>query len=297
MPHPQEVAFHLFGKVRSLYDYLQSSSTRFDAAVKALLLHLQRCVVKLYVQEWNVKDPGGEALWIAGKNWQYDYEDLMVFVTRTLNTAYTEYERGRSGGLTFEMYNEFGELLQNCREWMKQTETVVLATQEEYTRRKIRAPVNPVIRQDGAARSDQGSDEVRQLQKQVSDLQFAMRANEPAIRGFHDNKRAYDKDAAYFKKTLMSVIGRMEKAEELAPVVEQIQKTLETLVEAAKSKDDHDKIERLAENKDDHDKIEALLGRVAALEKPWYRRGATKTSVHPEADLNTLLCRMEAFNS
>jgi hypothetical protein len=289
-PTAEEEAFHLFNNVRCLCGDLQSSSTRFDAAVKALLVHLQKCVARLYVEETNWQNPGAEALLTARENWRVDYFDLMVFVTRTLNTAYTEYERRMSGGLTFEMYEIFGDLLQNCREWVKETQKVVLETQEEYKRRMIYAPVTapgiaPGIRQDGEARSDHGSEEVIKLQKQVSDLQFAMRANEPAIRGFHDNKRAYDRDAAYFNKSLMFLMGRMEKDEELVPVVERIEKTLETLVEAAKNKDDHDKIER-------------LLGRVVALEKPWYRwGGATKTSVQEEADMNTLLSRMEAFNS
>ena len=45
-------------------------------------------------------------------------------------------------------------------------------------------------------------------------------------------------------------------------------------------------------------RTDALVARVAELEKPWYRRvGATKTSVHQEADKSTLLQRMEAFNS
>ena len=44
-------------------------------------------------------------------------------------------------------------------------------------------------------------------------------------------------------------------------------------------------------------RTDALVARVAALEKPWYRRGkGAKASGHPEADKSTLLRRIEAFN-
>ena len=284
----EEVAFHLFGSVRRLCVDLQSSSTRFDAAVKALLAHLQQCVRKLYVEETNRQNPGAEALLTARENWRVDRIDLMAFVTRTLNTAYTEYERGMSGGLTFEMYETFGELVQSCRVCVKQKEIVVLATQEEYERRKL--VIAPAIRQDGVAQSAPGHDEFKALKKQVSDLQFAMRAFEPAIRGFHDNKLTYDRDSEYFNRTMISLIGRMEKVEALVPVVERME-TVEALVPVVAT------LVEAAKNKDDHDKIEGLLGRVAELEKPFYRRKwGAKASVQAEVDMSTLLRRMEAFN-
>ena len=129
-----EVARVMFGWVRDLYQSIEKAGSIWSkTGVKAMRAHLKRCVDRLYVEE---QGGGSDRINILRlrQNWQTEYYDLMVFVTSELNAAYAEYERERSSGLSYQMYESFVEILSECRVWMKQS-AVVCITEEEYKKR------------------------------------------------------------------------------------------------------------------------------------------------------------------
>jgi len=256
----------------------------------------------------NRQNPGAEPLLEARDNWRVDYFNLMGFVTRTLNTAYAEYEGGRSGGLAFKMYKRFGELLQNCRDYVKEKEIVVLVDEEAYTLRTAQAPA---VRQ-GVPQSAPGPDEFRALKNEVSERVKQLEELETTVDGLRefvktgfqsqDNEiNVTQKNVQVLKTTVGTLQGKVNVLEEQlvaqsAPGPEEF-RALKSEVHT-QGMEINGLVARKSLERDETEALAALAARVAALEKPWYKKlGATKASGQPEARESTLLQRMEALNS
>ena len=115
-------AFDIFNTLRGVYRILENS--RQSDPVQKLLSRLKKCIVELFDE---VKDEEYDHITILERkdNWYRDYNDLMVFVTGELNAAYKEYGDSGSGGLSYEMYKMFVNLLNKCRIWMGQNKVVL----------------------------------------------------------------------------------------------------------------------------------------------------------------------------
>ena len=177
------VAQDNFEKLRSVCQDLEKSSTQSKEAVKTLLAHLQTCVDRLFVVEEEPDFRGRVQHLMARDNWQAAYYDLMLFVTAELKTAFDRYESANSGGLTYDMYERFVDLLGRCRTWMHQDE-VVLISKEDYARR---TPVqsSAILHSVGGQR-DHEPDAIKKLQDEVRDQPSVMDDFAAAILGFRE---------------------------------------------------------------------------------------------------------------
>ena len=263
-----------------MFHDLEKSST---AAVQTLFAHLQTCVAHLFVEEEEPEYQGGGKYLKAGDNWRDDYRTLMLMVTAELKTAYDQYESANSGGLTYDMYERFVDVLGRCRSWMKQT-AVVLISKEDYARRTPVQP--PVIRQEvGPPRGHESAalstlqDEVRDLKVKMTQLFSAVGEN-AWIRG----KQTADNFEIF--TTLSTLDNRMAALEQHTPAIarfEAHEASYNTLPASQAT-------------------IAQLLARVAALERPFYHRFTRAAPPHrtpPATNMTTtaLLRRMDEFNS
>ena len=239
-----------------MFHDLEKSSTRSNVAVQTPFAHLQTCVAHLFVEEEEPEYQGGGKYLKAGDNWRDDYYTLMFMVTVELMTAYDQYESANSGGLTYDMYERFVDVLRRCRSWMKQTE-VVLISKEDYARRTPVQP--PVIRQEVRPPRGHESVALSTLQDEVRDLKVKMTK-------LVEHEALYSTDRPQFYATLKYLSSEMVKVT------------------------------------DDQATIAQLLARVAALERPFYRRftrAAPPDRTPPATNMTTtaLLRRMDEFNS
>ena len=115
-------AFDIFNTLRGVYRILENS-TRSDP-VQKLFSRLKKCIVKLF-DEVKSEEYDHITILVSKDNWYRDYNGLMVFVTGELNAAYKEYGDSGSGGLSYEMYEMFVNLLNECRVWMGQNKVVL----------------------------------------------------------------------------------------------------------------------------------------------------------------------------
>ena len=267
-----------------MFHDLEKSSTRSNVAVQTRFAHLQTCVAHLFVEEEEPEYQGGGKYLKAGDNWPADYYNLMLMVTAELKTAYDQYESANSGGLTYDMYARFVDVLGRCRSWMNQT-GVVLISKEDYARRTHVQP--PVIRQEvGPPRGHESAalstlqDEVRDLRAQLTKLFDANVENHRLrVKQTDDNLKIYT--------TLATLSHRMAALEQHAPAIarfEAHEASYNTLPASQAT-------------------IAQLLSRVAALERPWHRRFTRASdppgSTPPATNMTTtaLLRRMDEFNS
>jgi hypothetical protein len=168
---PLSAAQDNFNRILTVFHALEKSSTRSNAAVQTLFAHLQTCVAHLFVWETSPYDQDALPHLKARDNWRDDYYTLMLMVTAELKTTYDQYESANSGGLPYDMYERFVNVLRRCRSWMKQTE-VVLISKEDYARR---TPVQtPVIRQEVGAQRGHESAALSTLQQEVRDLKVKL---------------------------------------------------------------------------------------------------------------------------
>ena len=136
-----EEAEKVFRAVKMLFENMNELEYE---SVKRMVVHLRECMDLLY-RKVSSKYVKGET-WAAKMDWWTEAKYYMQFVTGRLNECYADYEAENSCDLSFDMYEGFVDVLDQCRRWMNQLieeepewgedgmelEPVPRVTEEEY---------------------------------------------------------------------------------------------------------------------------------------------------------------------
>ena len=164
-----EKAASVFRAVKTMFIDMQT--IEYDS-VKQMVGQLRVCMDLLYWKDRYVKGTWSEKI-----DWKYNAKYYMQVVTGRLNECYAEYEVENSCDLSFDLYEGFVDVLDQCRRWMRklieeepewgedgmELEPVPRVTEEEY---KGRGRVRGEVR-------GYGRNEVSELRDRVEKLERA----------------------------------------------------------------------------------------------------------------------------
>jgi len=170
-----EEAEKVFRAVKMLFEDMNELEYE---SVKRMVVHLRECMDLLY-RKVSSKYVKGET-WAAKMDWWTEAKYYMQFVTGRLNECYADYEAENSCDLSFDLYEGFVDVLDQCRRWMRQLieeepewgedgmelEPVPRVTEEEY---EGRGRVRTEVRGDGPERGSGGEKE-HEMREMIEDL-------------------------------------------------------------------------------------------------------------------------------